>query len=107
MLYPFKQTNDVTGDNNSVMSISDTTASTALQLATHRQLSNIRETASAIETVYNELPQDYKKLVHLRYWSKRNLKWDLIANECHVSVRQALRWRDSIVLATSELLGLR
>lgn len=80
----------------------------ATRLATNKKLGYLTEIVEAIEQVYNALPDDYKKLVRLKYWNKHNkLTWDMIADELHVSRRQAMRWRDEIIRATIELIGWR
>lgn len=91
----------------SVTTPGDPTAITAVRLTRHKQLNYLREIASAIETVYNELPDDHKKLVHVRYWSNKNLDWEAIAAKVGYSRRTVIRWRDSIILATIEVLGWR
>lgn len=92
---------------NSVRMPGDPTADTTIRLTRHKQLNYLREIASAIETVYSKLPKERQQLVKVRYWSKRNLTWDAIAQECNVSKRQAQRWRDDIIHETIELLGWR
>lgn len=91
----------------SVRDVGSPTEITALRLTRHKQLNYLREIASAIETVYNELPADHKRLVHVRYWARENYSWDEIVKKCNVSRRQAFRWRDAIIYATIEVLGWR
>lgn len=79
----------------------------AIRLVTSKQLSYLTEIVESIERVYNALPDDYKKLVRVRYWSKRNLNWDGIAQEIHVHRSTAIRWRNEIIQATIEVLGWR
>lgn len=80
----------------------------ATRLTTHKQLNYLTEVTEAIEQVYNALPDDYKKLVRLKYWNKNErLTWQGIADKLNVSERQARRWRDEIIMATIELLGWR
>lgn len=92
---------------NSVREVGNPTERMAVRLTTSKQLSYLNEIVHAIDRVYNALPDDLKKLVRVRYWSNKAYTWDAIAYECHVSKRQAIRWRDEIVQATIEVLGWR
>lgn len=86
----------------------DPTARTAVLMVTHRRIEQLERIADAIESVVGMLPPEKKKLVQLRYWDKpRRLTWDGIAEELHVSRRQAMRWRDEIVRAIAERIGWR
>ncbi|WP_117161330.1 transcriptional regulator [Paraliobacillus sp. X-1268] len=109
ILHPYKevweQDDNTGGGKNNI--ISNPTEATTIRLTKHKQLNHLREVTSAIETVYKELNEERKKLVHIRYWSKRKLVWDRIAEECYVSRRQAINWRDEIIQATVEVLGWR
>jgi len=100
--------NNTGGGVNSVRNISDPTAKMATRLMTSKQLAYLTEIVEAIDQVYNALPDNYKKLVRLKYWNKNNeLLWDGIALRLSVSKRQAQRWRNEIVQATLEVLGWR
>ncbi|MCI1574723.1 MAG: transcriptional regulator [Weizmannia coagulans] len=80
----------------------------ATRLATNKVLQNLESIAYAIETVYNESNNEYKRLIRLKYWTKPQTKtWDGIAEELNVSKRQAMRWRDEIVYKIGEKLGWR
>lgn len=80
----------------------------ATRLATHKRLNKLEEIANAIEKVYTGLPEDYQKLVRLKYWTKPQLKtWEGIAGEIPVSRRTAFNMRDEVVNAVSEVLGWR
>lgn len=109
ILHPYSETEDVNivKGYTSVSEPGDPTAITAIRLTRHKQLNYLREIASAIETVYNELPEDHKKLVHVRFWSSKKRDWDGIAHEVGYSRRTVMRWRDAIILATIEVLGWR
>jgi RinA family phage transcriptional activator len=91
------------------------TESIATRLTTHKQLNYLVEVVDAIEQVYNSVPDNYKKLIRLRYWNRNSkLTWDGIAMQFEkpnsdetMSVKQVQRWRDEIIQATIELLGWR
>lgn len=96
------------GGSNSVRNPGDPTGNLATRLTTNKQISYLHTVVDAIDQVYNVLPDNYKQLVRLKYWSKnRQLTWDGIALELNVSKRQAMRWRNEIIQATVEVLGWR
>lgn len=80
----------------------------ATRLTTHKRLMQLEEVTNSIYKVYTGLPEDYQKLVRLKYWVKPQLKtWDGIAGEIPVSRRTAFNMRDEIVYAIGEVLGWR
>ncbi|WP_017797586.1 hypothetical protein [Oceanobacillus kimchii] len=96
------------GGVNSVRNPGDPTGKLAIRLTTNKQLEYLCTVVDAIDQVYNALPDNYKELVRLRYWSKyKQYTWEGIAFELNVSERQARRWRNEIVQATVEVLGWR
>lgn len=87
---------------------SSPTEQRATRLVEHKKLNNLEDIANAILRVYTGLPEEYRKLIKLKYWTKPQLKtWEGIAEELHVSRRQAMRWRDEIIYAVSECIGWR
>ncbi|SEQ23121.1 phage transcriptional activator, RinA family [Virgibacillus subterraneus] len=109
--YPFDEDPEdptIVKGANSVRTPGNPTQRIATRLTTSKQLTYLTEVAEAVEQVYNALPDDYKKLVQLRYWSKsKDLTWDSLALELNVSRRQAIYWRKEIIQATVEVLGWR
>ncbi|WP_079479707.1 transcriptional regulator [Halobacillus salinus] len=93
---------------NSVSNPGNPTERITIRLTTNKRLAHLEKVAKSIEEVYNAIPDNYKELARLRYWNKRDdLNWDGLALELHISKRQAMRWRDDIIQATSEVLGWR
>lgn len=87
---------------------SSPTEQVATRLATHKRLNKLEEIANSIEKVYTGLPEDYQKLVRLKYWTRPQMKtWEGIAEDLHVNRATAMRWRDAVVNAVSEVLGWR
>jgi len=77
-------------------------------LLTHRKLEQMERIVEAIRDVYDQLPDEKKKLIRLRYWVKPQTRtWAGIAQMLHISERQARRWRDEIVFMIAERLGWR
>lgn len=80
----------------------------ATRLATHKKLKQLEEVANAIQKVYTGLPEDYQKLVRLKYWTKpQTLTWEGIAESIPVSRRTAFNMRDEIIFSIGEVLGWR
>lgn len=87
---------------------SSPTEQIATRLATHKRLKQLEEVTNAIQKVYTGLPEDYQKLVRLKYWTRpQTLTWEGIAESLHVNRATAMRWRDTVVYAISEALGWR
>lgn len=107
IMYPMQEQEDINivKGANSVRQPGDPTEKIATRLTTNKRIKHLQEIATAIETVYNVLPKDYKKLVCVKYWSRHNLTWDGIALELSISKRQAIRWRNIIIQAIVEVLG--
>lgn len=86
----------------------DPTGSVAIKLVTHKKLEQLLNITDAIETVLNQLPEEKKELVRIRYWTRpQTLTWDGIASKLHVSRRTAINWRDEIVRDISVRIGWR
>ena len=86
----------------------DPTGSKATRLATHKKLTHLESIVQSIETIYNGLDENKKRLVNLYYWTRpQTLTWEGIAQKLHISRRQAINWRDDIIKDMSELLGWR
>lgn len=109
IMYPMQEQEDINivKGSNSVRQPGDPTERIATRLTTNKRIKHLEDIVNAIESVYNALPDDYKKLVRIKYWSKQDLNWEGIALKLNVSKRQSLRWRDTIIQATVEILGWR
>jgi RinA family phage transcriptional activator len=71
-------------------------------------LIQLEEVTNAIYKVFQGLPEDYQKLVRLKYWTRpQTLTWEGIADKLYITSRQAMRWRDDIIFAVAEVLGWR
>lgn len=77
------------------------------RLVTDRRLRNLEEVVEAIDTVYQSLPENHKKMIRLKYWSNRHLSWARVAEECHVHPNTMTRMRRDVVFAIAEKLGWR
>ena len=56
-----------------------TTELMAARLLTNKMLRNLEEMVEAVEYVYEQLPEEHKKVIRLKYWNKdHKLKMDQI-----------------------------
>lgn len=84
----------------------DPTGTRAIALLTNRKLDSMTRIVHAIEYVVERLPEEKRRLLELRYWTKpQTLTWPGISMKLNISSRQAHRWREEIVTAIAELLG--
>ncbi|ADE87535.1 RinA transcriptional activator-like protein [Deep-sea thermophilic phage D6E] len=85
---------------------SSPTERAAIELVTHRRLEKLERVTHAIKTVYEALPDEKRKLIKLKYWTRpQRYTWDGIAEQLHITKRQAMRWRSEVIYAIAELLG--
>ena len=85
--------------------ISDPTADRATRLVMDKRLRRLEEVRNAIDRVYQNLDPDRKRLVEMKYWEKR-LTHTGIAEDLHIGERTFYRWKDEIITAIAEELGL-
>ncbi|WP_199425772.1 transcriptional regulator [Thermaerobacillus caldiproteolyticus] len=82
----------------------------ATRLVTNKHLERLERVVEAIEDVYHSLPDEYKQLIRLRYWTSRKYRWESkytwerIANELHVGRRTVFRMREEIIEAIAKRL---
>lgn len=86
----------------------DPTGSMATLLVSHRKLEIMERMVTAIEFIYNGLPDDKKKFIQLRYWTRpQTLTWDGVAVELKCHRATALRWRNDIVNGVAHQFGYK
>lgn len=106
ILYGVKITTDENVGGGRSNLPSSPTEQRAIELVTHRRLEKLERVTHAIKTVYDALPDEKRKLVKLKYWTRpQRYTWDGIAEQLHITKRQAMRWRSEVIYAIAELLG--
>lgn len=86
----------------------DPTGKAGTLILTHKTIVKIEEITDVIKEVYNRLPQKKQELIEIVYWKKPQLlTWDGIAMELHVGRATALRWRDEVIYAIAQMVGMR
>jgi RinA family phage transcriptional activator len=82
----------------------------ATKLAMNKRLEQLEQITKTIDDVYQSLPDEYKKLIQLRYWTsrkyrwERKLTWERIADELHVGRRTVFRMREEVIEAIAKRL---
>lgn len=69
----------------------------ATRLLTDRRLRNLEEVSEAVEWALDQVSEDCRHVIELRYWSHKRLSWDGIAGECNVHRATAIRYRKHFV----------
>lgn len=85
-----------------------TTELMATRLLTNKMLRNLEEMVAAIDYVYEQLPDDSKKVIRLKYWnSGKKMKIEQIADECHMHRNTAGKVRRNFVKAVAIQAGIK
>jgi len=86
--------------------ISDTTFQKANALLEDRQYQNLKNIVETIDSLYEELDDDQKGIVKMRYWDKDEYwEWEDIAAELYITRYKVLKKRNAIIDKTAERLG--
>lgn len=94
------------GGANSARVPNSPTERIATMLVMDKRLRELERITEAIETVYQSLDVERKKLIRLKYWTKpQTLTWEGIALKLNVSRATVFRWREEVVNAIAEKLG--
>lgn len=94
------------GGANSARVPNSPTERIATMLVMDKRLRELERITEAIETVYQSLDVERKKLIRLKYWTKpQTLTWEGIALKLNVSRATVFRWREEIVNTIAEKLG--
>lgn len=87
--------------------ISKPTERIATMLLTNRKLEHLERVVNAIDYVVNNLPEERRQLVVMRYWTKpQTYTWDGLAYQLDRDRATLIRWRNDIVVTVGELIGL-
>lgn len=79
----------------------------AIKLLTNRRIKKMDEIVSAIDDVVSDLDEPKYRLIEMCYWTKPNYLKDIgIARELNIDRSTFYRWRDIILEAISEKMGL-
>lgn len=91
---------------NSVRQPGDPTGKTAVRLASHSKLLHMERVSDAIEEVYNQLPEEKRELIRVKYWTHpQRLTTIGICEKLGISERTYRRWRAQILSEIAEILG--
>ena len=86
--------------------ISDPTANKATILANDTRYQHLKNIVTTLERVYEQLDDDQKVIVQMRYWDDENCyEWAHIADKLYMSVQRVLRKRNNLLDKTAEALG--
>lgn len=94
------------GRNSVRMNISPT-EQTVTRLVTDKRLNNLEEMTIAISEAYENMPNEYKKVIKLKYWSYESLTWEGVARECDMHRNTAYKIRRDFINIIASKLGLR
>ena len=86
--------------------ISDTTARKAMLIANDGTYQHYKKIVEAVEDTYEELDNQLKQIVHMRFWNKYEfIEWENIAIHLNVATSTVFRWRNYIIDLTAKKMG--
>ncbi|GAK08989.1 DUF722 domain-containing protein [Geomicrobium sp. JCM 19038] len=101
-----EQDENIGAGKNSYRKPGRPTERTVTRLDDNKRMNHLKEMVHVVEQVYDRLDDTQKKMIQLRYWSKRGANWEYIAEECFISRRTAFNYRKEIVGAIASKLGM-
>ena len=105
LLHPHNDGGEIVGGRSNA--ISDTTAKKAMLLANDDYYQNLKRIIKTVEDLYNELDEDMRIIVDMRYWDKGGncFEWEEIADKLFMSRHKVLRKRNLLIDQTAERIG--
>lgn len=91
--------------SNSVREIGRPTERIATRLLTHKTLRNLEEIVEAIESAYNALSDDHRKVIDIKYFSEKRLAWDDVAIQANMHRNTATKLRKDVILMVADKIG--
>ena len=110
ILHPFDEEQEdktIVAGSNSVRIPGRPTERIATRLLTHKTLRNLEEIAGAIETIYNLVSDDHRKVIHAKYWSGKQLNWDDVSIQTNMHRNTAMKLRREFILLVAGKIGWR
>lgn len=105
LLHPESETDTNIGGGKS-NKISDSTGRKAIVLAEDSRYQHLKNIVNTIEGLYNELDNDQRTIVNMRYWDTTECyEWQHIGDELYMSVQRVLRKRNALIDETARRLG--
>lgn len=105
LLHPFSETDTNIGGGKS-NKISNITEQKAVALAEDKLYQNLKHIVNVIEDLYQELDNDSKTIVDMRYWCKSDFyEWEDIADRLYMSRHKVLRKRNLLIDETAKRIG--
>ncbi|MFM9535710.1 transcriptional regulator [Lysinibacillus sp. IITD104] len=104
LLHPHNEGGEMVGGRSNA--ISDTTAKKAMLLANDDYYQNLKRIIKTVEDLYNELDEDMRTIVDMRYWDTDGCyEWEDIADKLYISRHKVLRKRNILIDKTAERIG--
>jgi RinA family phage transcriptional activator len=76
----------------------------AMYLMSDRNILRLENSVNAVEDVLSELPDEYQKLIELRYFKSYSI--ERVAQELSICVRNFFNWRDKAIQVFAIRFGL-
>ena len=99
LMAPYREDVDQNIGGSSGGFISNTTEKMALIVSEDLQLKHIKAVDGILTKIIDNLPEEHRKIIELRYWSKRkNITWAWVSMHSCYSERACYKIRDKVVM---------
>lgn len=79
----------------------------ATKLLTHKTLQNLVKISDAITETFEEVSDDHRYIIDLKYFKNPNLYWDDVAYKLNMHRNTVFKYRREFIIIVANKLGMR
>lgn len=107
LMYVSEVDENVGAGKNSYRTPGRPTERIVTRLTMDKRLRNLEEITEAIESAYEQVSDDHRRVVKTKYWNNRNQTWEGIASECNMHRNTAKKYQKEFVMLIADKVGWR
>lgn len=84
----------------------DPTGMVATKLATHKTLQKMVEMVDAIDSTYEQVGDEHRAVIDIKYFGNHNLYWDDVAYKLSMHRNTVFKYRKEFIIVLANKLGV-